>query len=151
MAPSPVLVQLFDQILEGKDIPTAEGVLRVKREDAEAELPPLPYSLLVNLAHAVHWQDLWLNQLEGKPNPPIQEVWRTDWRRPDASEYPALRKRFVEGLRRARALAGEEFASHRCESDEKAAEVLLRIAIHASYHIGQMNLLKRALRNTRKA
>ncbi|MBV6491291.1 MAG: hypothetical protein KJZ62_01085 [Fimbriimonadaceae bacterium] len=137
---------LFQQILEGWDIPTPQGLLRIKQEDAAKQLPAHPYSALKNLAHAVFWQDLWLGQLAGQPRPPSEFVWQNDFRDPDPSEWPTLRRRFVEGLQEARRYCQADPPALGCDSEEKAVDLLLRIAIHASYHMGQLNLLKRALR-----
>lgn len=137
---------LFQQILEGWDIPTPQGLLRIKQEDASRQLPGLPYSALKNLAHAVFWQDLWLGQLAGQPRPPSQFIWENDFRDPDASEWPTLRRRFVEGLEEARSHCQADAPPPGCGSEERAVDLLLRIAIHASYHMGQLNLLKRALK-----
>jgi len=145
-----VLDRLFQQILEGWDIPTPQGVLRLKQEDAVREVDAFPYPLVKNLAHAAYWQDIWLKMLEGTPRPPSMEVWKNDWREPDPSEYATPRRQFIEGVKRARWFAGEGFSTHKCASDEKAVDLLLRIAIHDCYHLGQMNTLKRGLAKLRK-
>jgi hypothetical protein len=138
--------RLFQQILEGWDIPTPQGMLRVNRVDAEATLPGMPYSMAKNLRHAVYWQDLWLGELAGEPRKPQMEVWKDDWKEPEPGAWDALRRSFVEGLQKARWYCGDGFGSHKCASDQDAADKLLAIAIHASYHMGQLNLLKRARR-----
>ncbi len=138
--------RVFQQIEEGWDIPTPQGLLRVKQEDAAVTLPGMPYSIVKNLAHAVFWQDLWLGSLAGKKRPSNEFVWQNDFRDPDPAEWPALRKRFVEGLRKAREYCGDGFGKHKKKTDAEAADVLLAIAIHASYHMGQINVLKRALK-----
>jgi hypothetical protein len=144
-----VLDRLYLQIQEGWDIPTPKGLLRVKRDDAAVTLPGMPYSMVKNLAHAVYWQELWLGALEGASRPANMEVWRNDFRDPDPSEWEDLRKRFVEGLAKAREYCGERFKEHRRKSDEDAVNTLLAIAVHASYHMGQINVLKRALKGFR--
>ena len=142
---SPVSL-LFQQILEGWDIPTPVGQLRLKQADAEVTLDNLPYSILKNLAHTVLWQELWLGKLAGKKSPPSMEVWRNDWRDPDPKEWADLRKRFIEGLQQAHEIASASPMPHHCKSDEEAVNTLLAIAIHAAYHMGQMNTIKRAIR-----
>ena len=144
------LDRLFQQIQEGWDIPTPQGLLRVKREDAAKTGSSLPYSMVKNLAHAVYWQDLWLRSLAGEPRPSSMEVWKNDWRDPDSSEWESLRKRFIDGLQKARDNCGEEFKNHKKETDEKAVDTLLAIAIHATYHMGQLNVLKRTLKSGRR-
>ncbi|OGF55133.1 MAG: hypothetical protein A2Z21_10015 [Candidatus Fraserbacteria bacterium RBG_16_55_9] len=138
------LDRLFQQIQEGWDIPTPQGLLRVKQEDAAVTLPNLPYSMVKNLAHVVYWQELMLKALAGEHRPPQMEVWKNDYRDPDPSEWPDLRRRFVAGFERARAYCGPGFSAHKLKSDQEAVDTLLTIAIHASYHMGQLNILKRA-------
>lgn len=146
----PVLVELFDQILTGRDIPKPVSFLRIRPDLAATRLDGLPYSILANLAHAVLWQSHWLDKLSGRPTRPVFELWREDFREPDPSEFSSLRRQWELGLVEARAIAAGEQA-HRLSSDEEAAGILLQIAVHASYHIGQMKLLKRALDGTKRA
>ncbi len=145
------LDRLFQQILEGWDIPTPGGLLRVKQDAAAATLPAMPYSMVENLAHAVYWQELWLGALAGDKRPPEMEVWKNNWRKPGPAEWGDLRKRFCAGLENARSWCGEGFATHKRPSDEDAVDKLLAIAIHASYHMGQLNLLKRGQRKKGEA
>ncbi|MBX3112878.1 MAG: hypothetical protein KF857_12840 [Fimbriimonadaceae bacterium] len=112
----------------------------MRREVAAERHPASPYSPLTNLAHAVLWQDAWLKSLVGvKTAGP--DLWNNDFRIPEPEEYEGLRKRFVEGLRVARAFAAGE--KHVEVTEEKATTTLLKIAVHASYHMGQINLLRR--------
>lgn len=137
---------LFRQLLEGWDVPTPAGLLRVKAEDAARELAGMPYSLLTNLNHAVHWQRLWLASLHGEPKPSGMAVWTGDWRVPEASRWKDLRAEFLAGLEEARRIAESEPFDHRLPNDDRAIEILVAIAVHATYHLGQMNLLKRVAR-----
>lgn len=141
-----VLVEFFKQVEEGWDIPAPEKMLKVAQGPANKRLDGMPYSLAENLWHAVYWQDLWLDQLEGKQIPSLMEVWNGDWQSPEPKEWGSLRSRFVAGLKQARDIAASEPFEHRMSSDEKAIGILVRIATHASYHCGQMNLLKRSSR-----
>ncbi len=72
--------------------------------------------------------------------------WRTDFRVPQPEEFEQLRKRFLAGLLDARDRCSGETLRHRCESGSEAVSALLGITIHASYHLGQMNLIRMALR-----
>ncbi len=138
-----ILVQVFDQILEGWDIPTPAGMLRVKAENAAIKHPEAPYSLLTNLAHAVLWQDFWIQKLNGGRKNSNMIEWKNDFRVPETSEWKELRSRFLDGLKQARDMAASESFSHHAENDLVAAQTLVQIAVHAAYHCGQMNLLKR--------
>jgi uncharacterized damage-inducible protein DinB len=142
------VAELFRQIIEGDDIPTPSAVLKIKAADAVRELESLPYSLATNLAHAVLWQRLWLNALRGGKAKSGMAEWKDNFRVPEPSEWDGLRKEFLEGLGEADRIAKSEPFDHQLATDELAVEYLLKIAIHASYHLGQMNLIKRSVRKS---
>ena len=139
-----VLAECFKQLLDGYDIPKPESVLKVSQDSANRKLPHLPYSLATNLSHAVVWQDFWLQKLAGGRQKSGMQEWQNDFKVPDESQFAANRAKFLAGLTRARDLASSEPFEHSLNSDEEAVETLVRILIHAAYHLGQMNLLKRA-------
>ena len=145
--PFPDLELVFTHIIEGYDIPTPEGMLKVSEKPANELLLPLPYSLAENLWHTVYWQDLWLAKLAGEPTPSPMETWTADWKTPDKKEFKQLRKNFLEGLQQAKAMCQ---SGHYQVDEETARDLLTRIAVHASYHIGQMNLIKRTVRSANK-
>jgi uncharacterized damage-inducible protein DinB len=141
------LAEVFRQIIDGDDIPAPAGMLRtIKAENAAKRLPGHPYSILENLWHAVFWQTIWLNRIEGKK----AQSFMDDWQSPDLSEFPALRTRFIANLEKARKLCAAKSFKHKMKSDEAAVKTLIAMAIHDSYHIGQMNVMKRTIRNSRK-
>lgn len=144
------LAELFRQIAEGWDIPKPASALRSSQESANRKLECLPYSLAENLWHAVYWQRTWLHQLDGLKPPSMMEIWKGDWQTPSAKDWRVLRQEFVDGLEKARTIAQGAPFVHRCESDDAAVALLLRIAIHASYHIGQFNLLRQAAAQSRR-
>jgi hypothetical protein len=136
---------MFEQILVGWDIPTPDSLLKVSEERAAIRLPGHPYSLLTNLAHALLWQEHWLAKLEGRPRKTRPELYAGDFRVPEPGEFKAIRAEFVEGLRRAKSIAESRPFRHSAESDRNAEELLIAIAVHGAYHLGQINLLKRNL------
>ena len=140
------MAELFRQIIEGEDIPTPSAVVKMKAADANREFDFLPYSLATNLAHAVLWQRHWLNALEGGRAKSGMAEWKDNFRIPEPEEWDGLRKEFVGGLEEAHRIAESDPFEHQMASDEQAVEYLLKIAIHASYHLGQMNLIKRSNR-----
>jgi uncharacterized damage-inducible protein DinB len=134
---------LFRQIQTGEEIQKPDSLLsRIKPEDAARKLSGLPYSLLSNLEHARFWQEIWLNRLRGRK----RESFLKDWRIPKANEFPRIRDAFLADFQEAIRIANSEPFEHHMESDDRAVNYLLAIAIHDSYHLGQINLLKRALR-----
>ncbi|MBV6458341.1 MAG: hypothetical protein HONBIEJF_01468 [Fimbriimonadaceae bacterium] len=141
-----VLALVLRHIIEGYDIPTPAGMLRIKAGTASIQPDHVPYSLATNLAHALLWQDIWLEKLAGKPRRPQMEVWSNDFRVPEESEFPVLKKRFLAGLNEALRLTESDPFDHKLPTDEEAIDALVRIAVHGAYHIGQMNLIKRTVR-----
>jgi len=141
----PEIVELFDQILNGWDIPKPEGMLKINEHNANVQLDNLPYSIATNLKHLVFWQDFWLKKLAGGKKKTGMSDWAGDWKVPEPHEWKEYRSRALEGMQIARAIAAGE-VPHELESESEAVSVLLQIAIHAAYHFGQINLMKRAIR-----
>lgn len=133
---SAALKMMFDQILEGWDIPVVGSMLRMTAKRAAECKPGMPYTLVDNLWHAVYWQELWLAQLRGEKTPPMMQVWSGDWKGAEERDFGGLREKFLEGLQEARLMCVGDIEKER-------VELLLRLAIHAAYHIGQLNLIKR--------
>lgn len=151
MSPDPqsVLVQLMDHIIEGYDIPSPAGVIRISPSTACEPITCIPYTFGCNLAHAVMWQNFWLVKLKGGRKSSSMTEWSQDFREPELNEIPKLKSTFLEGLREARSIAAQVGSGALAVSDAEATETLLRIAVHASYHLGQMNLIKRSARNAK--
>ncbi len=133
------VARMLQQILEGWDIPTPSGALRVREDAALRQVPGVPYSLATNLAHACRWQRLWLGSLGLGPLQDWRQVCREDFRAARPGEWPSDRREFVEGLR-----AAYQFALEQGDSlEEKSLDTLMKIAIHAAYHLGQCNALRK--------
>lgn len=130
------------QVVEGSDFqPASEMLKTVKAADAVRVLPLLPYSLATNVAHADIWNRVWLARLEGgekfNPFPDFPPV--------EPEQWEETKQSFLRNLGRAYEIACAEPLVHKCRSDASAAKLLLTIATHTAYHVGQMRLLKRAL------
>lgn len=141
------LREAIRQVLEGTDFDPADKVLgNLTPEQATTKLPGWPYSIATNVAHTDHWQCIWLARLEGakrpKSFPDFPEVSPEQWLE--------VRDRFLTNFQRASAIANAEPFVHQLKSDEVAVKILLEIAVHNAYHIGQMKLLKRLLRSSPK-
>lgn len=138
-----LVARMLTEIWEGGDIqPPRQLLSRMTAEQASECLPDSPYSLLTNLWHTVFWQENWLSRLRGGR----AKDFTKDWYVPEAKEWPGLRDQFLSGFQEAMRIAESEPMDHKMKSDEAAVKQLLYIAIHSSYHLGQMNLLKRQLR-----
>lgn len=130
------------QVRDGRDFPPPRQILnRVNPMDACRRVPTLGRSLAELVWHTDFWQQIWLARLEGNRARPITE----DWFQPEPEAWEETRERFLDNLDRAVAIA--ESGQHRMKSDEIAERVLLQIAVHNAYHVGQWVQVKRALRN----
>lgn len=135
-----VALEALVQVREGKDFPAPRQVLnRIKPEDACRRLPEFGYSLADYVWHADFWQRIWLARIVGEPAPSITE----DWRRVEPHEWEATRASFLANLDRAVELAEST-------NDPQHVTRLLQIAVHDAYHIGQLVLVKRALKRARQ-
>lgn len=113
---------------------------RVNNEDAARRLDGFPYSIIENVWHADFWQQIWLEGCEGGSRPSIIG----DWQSPSADEWPDVRKSFLSNQDRAIEIA--EAGAPKAQSQEKAAVWLTRLALHNAYHVGQVKLIKRVMR-----
>lgn len=139
---STTLVDVFDQIIGGEDIPKISFLLqRLSPEQAALQLKGFPNSILTVLAHADLWQVIWLNRMAGISGPSYYK----DWRVPIAEEFVAIRKSFLSNLGKARDLAAAWPFEHKLKSDDEALHKLGSLAIHTSYHIGQIKLIARGI------
>ena len=129
--------------MEGWDIPAPGGMLKITEADAFVEVVPIPYAFATNLQHAVLWQRFWLRKIAGGRKKSGMQEWKNDFRVPEPREFKDLRREFLEGLAEARGIAASE------PSDPEVVESLVRIAVHAAYHLGQMNLIKRSVRKAK--
>lgn len=135
--------ELLRQAWEGDDFGAPAGVLKgVSDKTATLVLPGAPYSIATNVAHADIWQRLWLARLEGTPkfNP------FPDFPAVEAKDWAAVRRSFLEHFEKACALASAEPFRHSAKSDAAARKLLTKIAVHNTYHVGQIVLLKRMAR-----
>lgn len=131
------------QLTEGADFNPPSKVLgSLSGKSACQLLPGVPYSIATNVAHAEIWNRLWLNRLTGGPrfNP------YPDFPAVPEEEWEGVRDTFLAGLDKASACANAEPFVYSCRSASDARRLLLKIAIHTSYHLGQVVLLKRMLR-----
>lgn len=126
-------------------MPPAKMLATVSAKNAVVVPPGCPYSIATNVAHAEVWQRLWLARLQGLRRP---KIWKEE---PDfpvvpPERWPEVRQAFLDGLETALRIAGAEPFAHQMESDEAAYRTLNQIAVHGAYHVGQIRLLKRILR-----
>lgn len=142
------LREVYRQLVQGLDFDGPDTLLRnVSAEQAVAKLPGWPYSIGTNVAHADHWQKIWLARLTGarapKTFPDFPEV--------EPAEWEHVRRSFLLNLAQAQEIASAETFSHKMRDDATARKLLLQIALHNAYHLGQIKLLKRLLRASKQS
>ena len=131
------------QVWEGDDFPAPKRILsNVKAEDAAKVPSGFKYSLLTLVEHCNLWNGIWVGRLIDRRRPDMTK----DWRVPKPSEWPEVRRRFLEGMEEAIMIAEAKPFRHKMKSNEAAVKTLLNIAVHTAYHVGQFVLVKRAVR-----
>ena len=131
------------QVWEGDDFPAPKSILsNVKPEDAAKVPPGFKYSLLTLVEHCNLWNGIWVGRLVDRKRPDMTK----DWRVPKPSEWPEVRRRFLEGMEEAISVAEAKPFRHKMKSNEAAVKTILNIAVHTAYHVGQFVLVKRAVR-----
>ena len=139
--------EMLRQIIEGVDITAPKSLFRnISKERAALRMPGFPYSILENLWHADVWQIIWINKLEGRRN---EDIWEKNWRSPHPDEWPDVRASFLANIEKAHAIASAKPFKHKTKSKDAAVKTLIQLAMHDSYHIGQITLIKRVLRKTK--
>lgn len=134
---------IFAQIIAGEDTLDPETLRSINQDEATTKVGP--YTILEILWHANYWQSLWLDRLNGRPLPTQEEIDANDFKTSAPDEWDDLRNKFIAGLKEAHQIAGSHPFTHHAPSDEIAIDRLGRIAVHTSYHLGQINLLHRIL------
>ncbi|MCH7903057.1 MAG: DinB family protein [Armatimonadetes bacterium] len=139
--------EMLRQIIEGVDITAPKSLLRnITKEKAALRMPAFPYSILENLWHADVWQIIWVDKLEGRRQ---EGIWEKNWRTPHPDEWPDVRASFLANIEKAHAIASAKPFRHKMKSKDAAVKTLVQLAIHDSYHIGQITLIKRVLRKSK--
>ncbi|MDR3690829.1 MAG: DinB family protein [Fimbriimonas sp.] len=138
--------EAFKEIAEGRDFDGPADLLNdLSAEQAVAVPAGCPYSVATQVFHVWFWQDRWLKQIAGVQTPP----WEND-----GSDFPAiaenrwlgLRTEFLEDFAKAQGLAEQTGIFERPTQFGDTVEVLLlRAALHCSYHLGQIMLIRRLL------
>lgn len=132
------MADMFEQIISGEDISEVSGLLSsLTVAEASVQLPNTPYSIVTLLYHADYWQKIWLNRIEGSPKPKVLK----DWLIPAATEFDNISESFLNNLHRAHKIAKSWPIEHKMKSESIALHVLISLAIHDAYHIGQIQLL----------
>ncbi len=143
-------------ILETKPVETAASIRAFASYEnaldaisgAQAARVPAgaPYSVAAVLGHMVFWQDFMLARVEGPPLPePAHDP--EGWPEVTVDTFEDWKRRFFEGLERARTLARDPVVLARVLSKERegdtGARELTVLGVHNAHHLGQVILLRR--------
>jgi uncharacterized damage-inducible protein DinB len=135
-----LVAEAVRQMSEGEDFFNADDLTRDISPESACKVPTgSPYSIGTQVAHALVWQDVWLAKIKG--DPAIEVTDEMDFPVVDCADWPELRGRFIAETEMAEALATSEDLT-RPIGNTTVGELLLQIAIHNSYHIGQIALLR---------
>lgn len=105
-----------------------------------------PYSVAAILGHMVFWQDFMLARIDGHPLPhPAHDP--EGWPEVTEETFDDWKRRFFEGLERARSLARDPAVLCRVLSTDRegdtGARELTDLGVHNAHHLGQVILLRR--------
>jgi uncharacterized damage-inducible protein DinB len=136
----------LNQLIEGEDYETPQQLLGdLTPEQATIKPAGAPYTIATQAAHFLFWHQRWLNRLNDVTNQPITEK-NSDFPNVTSEEWPALRDRMLEALKEAAVVAeGFERAEEAVGDNGTRGGHITAMAIHGSYHLGQIALLRQLL------
>lgn len=120
--------------------------------DAESKPASAPHSIAEIVAHLDFWQTWFLKRCRGEAEPMVAQA-ALGWPSVTPGDWPAIRDRFVAGLRAAAEL-GSGDVSRRIEpaiefpplAEYTIHDALVHLAMHNSHHLGQVVLMRQMLR-----
>lgn len=134
------VAEAMRQISEGDDFMSADDLTRDLTPDQACRVATgTPYSIATQVAHALLWQDHWLALIQGNLGDKVDES--EDFPTVDCDQWPELRGRFVAGVELAEAVAGSDELG-KVVGERTVGQLLLKIAVHNAYHLGQIALLR---------
>ena len=109
-----------------------------------------PHSIYEELWHAVWWQDLFLEAIEGgeRSTPPhASDTWPEQQAPKDLKEARELVRSFLEGINRAVAYASdaEQLDESATGGKSTVRSLLESLLAHNSYHLGKIVLLRQLI------
>lgn len=134
------------QFAEGFDFePPVRMLSDLTPEQALARPEGWPYSIAVNVAHMLYWQQLWLDGINEKPVERAKGK-NADWPLITAEEWDSTRAALLDGIEQARRKSQNAADLNRTLAyGMTVGQTLLRIALHNSYHVGQIALMRQQL------
>ena len=136
----------FNQFFKGWDYEPPERIIAdIPAEKAVIVPPGCPNSIATQVAHMIFWDQRWLGRIAGEPDPP-RLAKNADFPSVKAEEWEGMRARFIAGLKKARAISKKhEDYGRRHPSGFSVEQLLLQIALHDTYHLGQISIYRQLL------
>ena len=134
-------------------MPPARALEGLSSEQSGVRLPGASHSVVEILAHMDFWQSWFLERCAGTATPPAVTA-SLGWPAAKASEWEAVRERFLEGLDRALKIAVQESGGVRRVdppiempplANYTTADAVTHIAIHNAHHLGQIITLRQIM------
>jgi uncharacterized damage-inducible protein DinB len=122
-------------------------------DDATRRLDAAPHSIAEILGHLTFWQDWFLARCRGDAVP-MAAAAAVGWPRVGASDWMALRDRFLTGLEAAVGIAEDTAAADRPLSPaiefpplarHTVHDALTHVAVHNAHHLGQIVTLRQLM------
>ncbi len=136
----------FHQFYEGWDFEPPSRIIADVTPDQAAAVPPgCPNSIGTQVAHMQFWQSLWLERISGAADRPRWPK-NADFPLVGADEWEKLRSDFLAGLDAAKAESAKTSDFDRVVGRFTVEQIILQIALHNSYHLGQISIYRQLLR-----
>jgi uncharacterized damage-inducible protein DinB len=141
-----IVNEALNEIADGRDFDSLKDALMdLSPEQATAIPHGAPRSIANTVFHMWFWQDRWLNQIAEKELEPFPGDG-SDFREVPANDWVALRDQFMvdfgEMVQRSSHVAVFDKPT---QFGDTVQVILLRSALHASYHIGQVVMIRQML------
>jgi len=138
--------EALKQIAEGRDFDSLSDALMDLRPDQAASTPAgCPYSIATVVFHMWFWQDRWLKQIADIHCEHFADD-NSDFPVVSSSEWIKTRDDFFEAFGKVRERATHVSIFEKpTQFGDTVEGLLVRTALHNTYHVGQIMLLRRLL------
>ena len=135
----------FQQFSEGWDFEPPSRIIADLTPEQAITIPPgCPNSIGTQVAHMHFWQSLWLERIAGEPDRP-RWAKNADFPIVTANEWEKLRTGFITGLGSAKSVSANTADFSRVVGRFTVEQIVLQIALHNSYHLGQISIYRQLL------
>jgi uncharacterized damage-inducible protein DinB len=138
--------QALDQFTRGEDFVSPKTMLGDLSPDLATKVPKgSPYSIATLVAHMHFWQSRWLARILNEPLEK-KKGKHGDFPKVAPAEWNRVRRNFLNGLKTANEIAKDEAGLQReLPNGGRVQGTLTAVAVHNSYHLGEIALLRQLL------